>query len=189
MPLLCDIIKQSINQEWIRKNKDVWGTYLINFLLLISNVCVSMMGLFIYLYSTIVTRCRAETLRVVCASVVMLRCSLMFLMLLSDTGATLISDGQRLRGGVRAGQILAKLLFITVTAMPGLLAWPLSPCQTLWQCNKRHVSPGVDIIIIWPAFILNFSIPLHSPCYLALVSKSVVKECWLQIMRWWNKFV
>ena len=80
-----------------------------------------MMGLFIYLYSTIVTRCRAETLRVVCASVVMLRCSLMFLMLLSDTGATLISGGQRLRGGVRAGQILAKLLFITVTALPGLL--------------------------------------------------------------------
>ena len=100
-------------------------------------------------------------------------------MLLSDTGATLISDGQRLRGGVRAGQILAKLLFITVTALPGLLVLtiiPLSNTLTMQQapCLTR---PGVDIIIIWPPFILNFSIPLHSPCYLALVSKSVVKEC------------
>ena len=39
----------------------------------------------------------------------MLRCSLMFPMLLSDTGATLISGGQRLRGGsegrTNSGQI------------------------------------------------------------------------------------
>lgn len=44
--------------------------------------------------------------------------------------------------------------------------------------------PGIDIIIR-PVSIPNFSLLL----YKALISGSVVKECWLQITRWWNKFV